>query len=461
MKKIIAVTLTILSLKTMGQVWQPYNANLDTSIQIEHISVVDSNTVWGLGLPNTSSPYSTSYRKFTRTINGSTFTSGSFSDSTFNPSNISAINDSTAYIACWSRNGQNGQILKTNNGGITWANIASSNMFTGATNFPDAVHFYDAMNGWALGDPNNTNGWGNEFEIWRTSDGGITWIRVPAANIPNPLSSEYGGTDVYATVSTNHIWFGTSKGRIYYSADKGNTWNVSVVTGMYNERINGVAFRDTINGIAWGQTAGGTRLLCKTNNGGASWTSVTVNTSNVGTEAFCAIPGKGYLSTGLNMTNAAMVTSVTYDDGNTWSVLQSIPNNNSNLSISDIIVSVQMIDSLHGWGGSFSNNTLPNGLYGMNKYIGVNLSAITSIKEPDNFQMYPNPTKDVLNIENLPTNEKGIIQINDMLGNEVKRVLCKTSSVTIGVSDLNDGVYNVNYLSNKENIMNKQIIIVK
>jgi hypothetical protein len=237
MKKIIAVTLTILGLKTMGQVWQPYNANLDTSIQINLISVVDSNTVWGIGSPNYNSK---PYNKFTRTINGSTFTFGSFADSTFKASNISAINDSTAYIACYSTTGQNGQILKTNNGGITWTNIASNTMFTGATNFPDVVHFYDAMNGWALGDPNNTNGWGNEFEIWRTSDGGITWTRVPAANIPNPLSGEYGLTNAYTTVGTNHIWFSTSKGRVYYSADRGNTWNVTLIS---NNRLTALLLK--------------------------------------------------------------------------------------------------------------------------------------------------------------------------------------------------------------------------
>jgi hypothetical protein len=158
--------------------------------------------------------------------------------------------------------------------------------------------------------------------------------------------------------------------------------------------------------------------------------------------------------------NTAIVTSVSYDDGNTWNILQSQAQG-SIFSNSGTLLSVQMTDSLHGWGGVISDNTLPHGLYGMNKYVGVNLNAINSIKEPDNFQVYPNPTKDVLNIE-FNINEDGIIQINDMLGNEVKRVLCKTSHVTIDVSDLNEGVYNVNYMTNDKKIVtNKRIVIIK
>src|ERR1700761_4858100 len=167
--------------------------------------------------------------------------------------------------------GSSGKIRKTINGGATWTNASdSSTLFIGASNFPDFVHFWDANNGIALGDPNNTNGSGNEFEIWRTHNGGTNWTRVSGANIPNPSSSsEYGLTNSYTTMG-KRVWFGSSVGRVFSSLDSGKTWTVGTATGLLGG-VQGLAFRDSMNGICWGlaTTTATTNSLKKTINGGA------------------------------------------------------------------------------------------------------------------------------------------------------------------------------------------------
>src|SRR5690606_35089027 len=81
--------------------------------------------------------------------------------------------------------------------------------------------FFDINNGITQGDP--ASGY---FEIYTTTDGGTNWTRVPNANIPTPLSGEYGYNNMFETVG-DIIWFATNKGRLYKSTDKGLNWTVS------------------------------------------------------------------------------------------------------------------------------------------------------------------------------------------------------------------------------------------
>lgn len=374
-KQLLALALMIMSFGMFSQstIWAPYNANVDSfnTTGARYITVVDTNTVWGLFYDGT---YTTrTINHFNRTADGVNFVSGAFLPDTnyFNPSNIVAVNDSVAMIACYSKDAtRNGIIMMTMDSGKTWSNIADTSfMFVGSNNFPDVVHFYSNTNGWCLGDPNGNTGGGatNEFEIYQTTNMGGTWTRVPDANIPNPQSGEYGLTNVYTTLGTNEIWFGTNKGRVYHSSNGGTNWTVSSA-GLAGG-VQGLAFRDAMNGMVWGSTSttSNVYLLKKTNDGGVTWTAVPTNTTSIGTYDISAIPGRAaYMSVGINGTGTsgtAYVTSVTTDDGNTWNILEQGTTNTERM------LKVVMLDSAHGWAGSFTDQTTPY-LYGMDKYIG-------------------------------------------------------------------------------------------
>lgn len=295
----------------------------------------------------------------------------------FSPSNISAVSDSVAFVAVYSKTGlKSGRVFKTVNGGTTWTVCTdTTTMFISSANFPDVVHFWTKNMGWVMGDPNG-GGSPAEFEIWRTYNQGASWARVPSANIPNPVSGEYGLTNVYTTFGNHFAWYGTNKGRVYYSTDTCGTWNVASVPGMAGG-VSGLAFRDSVHGFCWGSSSTSSFVysLAQTTDGGVTWVAATPNPTDMGQYDLTAIPGSvSYLSVGINGAQSGYVTSITSDDGATWTVLETGITNDQRM------LKVEAVDSLHAWAGSFSDNVLPKGNKGMNKF---SFCAMTVSATPD------------------------------------------------------------------------------
>lgn len=68
------------------------------------------------------------------------------------------------------------------------------------------------------------------------------------------------------------------------------------------------------------------------------------------------------MSVGVDSALTHYVTSVTYNDGASWTVLEAGTSNAVRM------LSVQMIDSLNGWAGNFSDSLLPYGRHGINRF---------------------------------------------------------------------------------------------
>jgi len=102
-------------------------------------------------------------------------------------------------------------IARTTNGGRKWIR---SILPTDAPYITD-IQFVDALNGWAVGtDHDNEEGW-----LLRTSDGGVTWTRLP--DVRAPLSAVHflddgrgwiGGDGVYATANGGATWTRVASG---------------------------------------------------------------------------------------------------------------------------------------------------------------------------------------------------------------------------------------------------------
>lgn len=168
---------------------------------------------------------------------------------------IDALSDQKAWVAAWADN--TAYLLRTTNGGANWTVV-----YTQPNGWLGAIKMSDNLNGFAGGDPVD-----GKWTVLKTSDGGATWARIP--NEPLQEGTESGINNCMAVVGTQHIWFGNGGNggsglKIYSSEDGGATWN-SYPVKTYVESIS---FSDENNGIITNRS--GDHSL--TSDGGKTWT---------------------------------------------------------------------------------------------------------------------------------------------------------------------------------------------
>ena len=326
-----------------------------------YISAVDTNVAWAIGRDGSGG--NADYRVFTKTTTGGAiWVSDSVTDlggTAF--SMIDGLSASTAYIAVYGNDTDN-HIIKTTDGGTNWKSILNG---AGSTSFFNVVHFFDENNGFVEGDPE-----GGEFELYTTTNGGDSWTRVSAGNIPDPESGEYGTVGYYDAVGST-IWFSTNKGNIYKSNDKGYTWKKYIINSEGSTAT--VSFSDNaLNGVAIIPISTKNTTVYKkysTTNGGETWTEMTSITGNFYSSDVSAIPGtsNSFVSVGSDYQNHHMGISYSTDGGQTWIDYADYYKNFQFLS-------VDMVSETKGFAGSFS------GVYSGGIWV---LGGINSVSFPD------------------------------------------------------------------------------
>lgn len=291
--------------------WVQQASGFTTSSRgIQYISAVNNRVAWAVAYDGSGGK--AAVKEYTRTVDGGE----TWSAGTINPSGstglaagmICAISDSIAWVPLYDGTNGGGMIAKTTDGGKTWTQQTTPT-FTKPNGFPNVVHFWDANNGFCMGDPN-----GGYFEIYTTTNGGTTWTRVSQANIPTPLDGEYGVIGYYDVIG-NTVWFATNKGRIFKSTNKGATWQ-AYQTPLTSSAFE-IAFKNSNEGIIYGNENNVDKFY-RTTDGGANWTQFTPSGS-VYTADFCWIPGTDTLiSTGSNYSANKMGVSFSVDGGNTF-----------------------------------------------------------------------------------------------------------------------------------------------
>ncbi|MCC6370593.1 MAG: T9SS type A sorting domain-containing protein [Bacteroidia bacterium] len=361
----------------------------NTSVGIRFLDAVDNNVVWVMGYDGFAPRRN--YNWVSRTINGgTTWTAGTVYQSTttpaigdtanYVPANLEGIDGNTAWVCAFqkgplpytSTNQGGGVLYRTTNGGTTWSNMTGTGMFTNTTSsFANFVTFLTPSVGITVGDPV-----GGSYEIWRTTNGGLSWSAIPAASIPAPGSGEYAIVNLYAKYGTSNIWFGTQQGRIFYTTNSGLTWNVSNC-GASTSTVTEIAFNSASDGLAYVVNASATFELWSTTNGGATWSMISPTPANIGLNDVCGVPGTNlFVSCGAGNTNT--IISYSSDNGVTWTDYG---------STGIQYLTVDFANNTSGWSGSFSDNTNP-AIGGIWKYTG---SAITSTALPTSaFAIAPN-----------------------------------------------------------------------
>ncbi|MCF8371389.1 MAG: T9SS type A sorting domain-containing protein [Bacteroidales bacterium] len=305
----LCVTLLIPALG-FGQ-WEIQSTGFADSLRgLEQIWAVDNNIVWAIA--NDGSGNDSIIQEFTRTIDGgTTWTPGIINGAVgLTPTGIFALNADTAWTLLYNPDTDGGKVFRTNDGGVTWVHQPTALFVDTLEAYPNLIYFWNENDGFCMGDPTN-----DYFEIYTTSDGGNLWTRVDSTNMPMLIPGEWGYAGYFSVVD-NTFWFGTSKGNIYKTTDKGHTWS-SISNPFLNiGKIRIIQFTDTLNGII-GDRTNNTFSLYKTDDGGATWQPITP-TGTVYGRSISYVPGTpGTLISTSNAT-ALSGSSISYDFGDTW-----------------------------------------------------------------------------------------------------------------------------------------------
>jgi photosystem II stability/assembly factor-like uncharacterized protein len=450
MKKLLLSILLVVSISANAQqFWTEKATGFDTAARgLYSISIVDANVVWAEAYNYDGLYEDTTIKEFTKsTDGGNNWTSGTIylgaDTNELGISSITATSETTAWVSATTGDTQLGGIWKTVDGGVTWTKQTTAQFSDLYHSYANFVHFWDANNGIAVGDPEN-----DEFEIYTTNDGGTTWTRVPAANIPdliiidvNPdplvtvLESEYCYENLYE-VSGSTIWFGTDRGRIFKSTDKGLTWTANQSPSI-DFRDDKITFSDANKGLLAKYTLDQPTTLYSTNDGGENWIQV-ISSGTISKDHIAYIPGTSIVvSTQEKDTSNGGKAGSSYstDDGMTWTTIDA-----------DVFHGeLAFLNSSFGFSAGLTTEAIPpttppTTTGGISKFTGIPLKA-SSFDVKNQITAYPNPTNGILNInsENSLIKEASVF---DLLGREVyKPKFSVLNNVTFDLHSLQTGAY--------------------
>lgn len=448
MKKIftLIIVLTAVAFSLKAQ-WMPQVTGFSQpSVGINYISAVDQNVLWATGYDGSGG--GANLQVFTRTNNGGdTWTAGEIPGySAYGVSMISAIDYNTAWVPLYTENAMGGVLVKTTDGGATWT-VQTTAAFSAPDGFPNVVHFWNANDGFCMGDPN-----GGYFEIYTTTDGGTTWVRTPQANIPAQLSGEWGVVGYYSVVGDN-VWFGTNKGRVYKSTDKGLTWAV-YATGFAATVFTDVRFLDANHGIALDRGQNTTGAKRETFDGGATWALIN-QTGTVYKEGFSWVPGLANTCVATGSDQALPGVAYSIDGAHSWTEF--------NGTAGTQFLFTKWVDNSHGWAGDFTDAVTPSTLGGMYKYNGILTDILNVDPKQGDVKIYPNPSNGEFTFAIIGFEGKDVeLSIYNAVGQKVYNKLSNESLVSynqvVDLTQLGAGIYVAEVQCGKKLIQQKLIV---
>jgi photosystem II stability/assembly factor-like uncharacterized protein len=437
MRNILLYLLLASPLITNAQFWAEKATGFTTpSRSLNSISIVNSSVIWANAFDN-ADPINASYtvKQFTRsTDGGNTWAAGTIdlgaNSSDMGTSSISAASSSTAWISASPGALNTGGIWKTTDSGVTW-NKQTTALFSGLDSYPNFVYFWDANNGIAQGDPE-----GGEFEIYTTTNGGTNWTRVPGANIPDPVSSEFGYFNLYH-VSGNTIWFGTDIGRIFRSSDKGLTWNV-FNSPSADFGLDQFTFSDANKGLLMKYSS---VTLHKTTDGGATWTLVP-HTGPLFNTNIAYIPGTTKVISSARAN--PLGSSYSLNDGLSWTAIDGIYHGE-----------LAFLNDNFGFSAGLNTSSTVDGI---SKFNGIPPLKNPNFEIKNQIAIYPNPTTGILHLDNGSDNIKQVT-VYDLLGKQViDSKISSSNKADIDLKTLQNGEYLLKVISDSGKTETKKFI---
>ena len=277
--------------------------------RLRGVSAVNDRVAWASGADSTvlrTSDGGATWKKLTVTADALDFR------------DIDAIDDRTAYVLSIG-NGPASRIYKTTDAGETWR-LQFKNDDPKA--FYDAMSFWDPNHGIVIGDSID-----GQFCIMTTENGGRSWVRVAANDLPLALENEgafaASGTNI-ALFGKSHAWIGTGAGvkaRVLRTTDRGRTWKIAetpLIAGA-SAGIFSVAFRDAKHGVIVGgdyrKENEAIDNFAVTSDGGVTWKLVK------GLSGFRSVVAYAPTLPGSLVAIGPSGADYSTDDGRTWTAL--------------------------------------------------------------------------------------------------------------------------------------------
>lgn len=231
--------------------WTTQTSPITTALQ--SVKAVSNSVAWAAG----------SAGRVLRTTNGGSSWVAVTNPSSFDNTNIEALDANTAFVIA---NGtDDARLYRTVDGGSSWTLVYQ---VTAAGAFLNVIKMFDVNNGYMQGD---AIGSPLKYVLVHTTNGGTTW--TTAADLAPGVSTEYGWNNSMFWLNDQRGWFGTNNSRIYYTTNSGANW-ISGATSMLESPS--IFFKSTTTGLAGINAASNaTPTIARSTNGGAGWTNIT------------------------------------------------------------------------------------------------------------------------------------------------------------------------------------------